>query len=527
MSDSLLQAFAQVFEWRVLAIIVAASAYGLFIGSIPGMTATMAVALLIPITFFLDPVSALAAIVALEACAIFAGDIPAALVRMPGTPSSAAYVDDAYLLVRRGRQNEVFGIALIFSVVGGLVGSIILVTSAPLVALIAFSFTTYEYFWLNMIGLSCAAVVSQGSRLKGTLSLLIGLIISTVGLSEVHSAPRFTFGRDELVAGIDFIPAMIGLFGFSEVLRNVLRPGESAAAVVQEGLHAEGGRSHNFFYRQIWQPFWALFVAAMPLLWARKVYVLLSSLVGAAIGALPGAGADIAAWISFGLSKRLSKKPEEYGRGSLEGLGDSTTANNAALAGAWIPALVFGIPGDSITAIVIGVLLMKNITPGPQIFTNPQQTVLVYAIYITFILSNLLLIPLGYLAIRAGSTLVRMPRRMLMPIIALFCIVGSFAINGRYFDVWVMLVMGVFGFALELKAVPLGPLVLGIVLGGKLEQSFIQCMSKSDSFWDFFARPLAGTLGLICLLLWVYPLLASLWRGTPTPPEQSTPLSGE
>ncbi len=251
-----------------------------------------------------------------------------------------------------------------------------------------------------------------------------------------------------------------------------------------------------------------------------------SSLVGAAIGALPGAGADIAAWISFGISKRLSRKPEEYGRGSLEGLGDSTTANNAALAGAWIPALVFGIPGDSITAIVIGVLLMKNITPGPQIFTIPKQTVLVYSIYITFILANLLLIPLGYLAIRAASTLVRMPRRMLMPIIALFCVVGSYAINGRYFDVWVMLLMGVFGFALELKAVPLGPLVLGIVLGGKLEQTFIQCMSKSDSFWDFFARPLAGALGLVCLLLWVYPLLASLWRGTPSPP-QPTPLAGE
>lgn len=519
MSEAFWTAFEQVFQWRVLAIIIAAAAYGLFMGAIPGLTATMAVALLIPITFFLDPISALGAIVALEACAIFAGDIPAALVRMPGTPSSAAYVDDSYLLVRRGRQTEVFGVSLIFSVVGGLIGAAVLITSAPLVAKIAFKFTTYEYFWLYLIGLSCAAVVSQGSRLKGTLSLLIGLIFSTVGLSEVHSAPRFTFGRDELIAGIDFISAMIGLFGFSEVLRNVLWFERGSGAIIQEDLHSQGKPVGGLMYRHLWKPFKVMVQAALPLLWIRKLHVLLSSLIGTLVGILPGAGADIAAWISFGISRRLSKKPEEYGRGSLEGLGDSTAANNSALAGAWIPALVFGIPGDSITAIVIGVLLMKNITPGPQIFTNPRQATLAYGLYIMFILANLLLIPLGYLAIRAGNMLVRMPRRMLVPIILLFCIVGSYAINGSYFDVGIMMLMGVLGFLLELKQVPLGPLVLGIVLGGKLEQSFIQCMTKSDSLADFFARPLAAFLGLICLLLWFYPLLASIRRRLPPQPE--------
>jgi TctA family transporter len=484
-------------------------------GAVPGLTATMAVALLIPITFFLDPASALGAIVALEACAIFAGDIPAALVRMPGTPSSAAYVDDAYSLVQQGRQHQVFGTALLFSVTGGLIGAAVLITAAPLVAKVAFQFTTYEYFWLYLIGLTSASVVTHGSRLKGTLSMLIGLLFSTVGLSEVHGTARFTFGRDELIAGIDFIPAMIGLFGFSEVLRNVLWIDRGAQAVVQEGLHAGSRSSRSLLYRELITPLVEMLRIASPMLWARKLRVLVSGMIGTVIGILPGAGADIAAWISFGVSKRLSKNPELYGRGSVEGVSDATTANNAALAGAWIPALVFGIPGDSITAIVIGVLLMKNIAPGPQIFTTPKQATMVYCVYIVFILANLLLIPLGYLAVRAGSTLVRMPRRMLVPIILLFCIVGSYAINGSYFDVWVMLLMGVLGFFLEMKGVPLGPMVLGIVLGGRLEQSFIQCLAKSDSLVGFFARPLAGVLGVACLLLWFYPLLRSVVQKLP------------
>lgn len=506
MSETLQAAFGQVLQLKVLLIIVASCAYGLFVGAIPGLTATMAVALLIPLTFFLDPISALGAIVALEACAIFAGDIPSALVRMPGTPSSAAYVDDSYLLVRRGRQNEVFGLMLYSSVAGGLIGAAILITASPLMARIAFNFTTYEYFWLYLIGLSSAAIVSHGSRLKGLLSLLIGLLFSTVGLSEVHSVPRFTFGRDELIAGIDFIPAMIGLFGFSEVLRNALWTERSAAGLAQSSTEKRG------LFQHLWQPLRQMTAAAFAHLRLHKLRTLLSSLIGTAIGVLPGAGADIAAWVSFGLSKRMSAKPEEYGQGSLEGLSDATAANNSALAGAWVPALVFGIPGDSITAIVIGVLLMKNITPGPHIFTNPQQSTLVYSIYIVFVLANLLLIPLGYLAIRAGSTLVRTPRRILVPIILLFCVVGAYAINSSYFDVLVMLGMGLLGFTLELKQVPPGPLVLGLILGGKLEQTFIQCLSKSDSLMDFFVRPVAGALGLSCLLLWAWPLLVSLRR---------------
>jgi TctA family transporter len=470
----------------------------------------MAVALLVPMTFFLDDVTALAAIVTLSACAIFAGDIPTALVRIPGTPSSAAFVDDAYSLRSRGQHNRALGTALLFSAIGGLCGSLVLIAFAPQLAKIAVQFTSYEYFWLTLLGLSCAAVVSSGSMLKGMLALVIGLILSMVGLSEVHSVPRFTFGHDELIAGIDFIPAMIGLFGMSEVLRGVLQKGQEPQLVdsVENGAKSAGG----FFKRLIWVPLTETILAALPDFWRNKFSVIRSSLVGFLVGMLPGAGADIGAWISYAVSKRFSKSPEKYGKGSLEGIRDAASAKNSALAGAWVPALVFGIPGDSVTAIVIGVLLMKNVMPGPQIFTDSTQSILVFGIFITFILANLILIPIGFVAIRVGGLLVQVPRRILLPIILLFCIVGAYSINGSYFDVWVMLGMGILGLVLETYGVPLGPVVLGIILGGRLEHSFIQCLAKSDSYADFFTRPVAATLGVLLIALWLYPLFAYLWK---------------
>ncbi|MBN73034.1 MAG: C4-dicarboxylate ABC transporter permease [Gimesia sp.] len=506
MESTFITAIQNIATPEVLLVIFLSAVYGLFVGSIPGLTATMAVALLIPLTFYLDNLSAIAAIVTLEACSIFAGDIPTTLVRIPGTPSSAAYTDDAYALTRRGLHETSLGVSLVFSVFGGLFGALVLIFAAPQLAKIAFQFTTYEYFWLYVLGLSCAAIVSTGSRLKGALALMIGLMFATVGLSEVHSVPRFTFGFDELFTGINFIPAMIGLFGLSEVFRNTLTSKtDEAAEKLQSAVKEEDDHS---LFRHL-KP---VFGGVLPQFWKRKFSWLRSSCIGSTIGMIPGAGADIAAWISYAVSKKFSNTPEEYGKGSLDAVGDATSANNSALAGAWIPALVLGIPGDSVTAIVIGVLLMKNITPGPEIFQNTEQLVLVHGIYLTFIIANLLLIPLGFLAIRSGSQLVRIPRRILMPMILMFCVVGAYSINGSYFDVWVMLGMGMLGFVLEVFDVPLGPVVLGIILGGQLEQSFVQNLTKDDSLLSFFNRPISAGLGLFCIALWLVPVIMPLIR---------------
>jgi len=240
-----------------------------------------------------------------------------------------------------------------------------------------------------------------------------------------------------------------------------------------------------------------------------KVNVLRSGLIGTFIGILPGAGADIAAWVAYAASKRFSKEPEKYGQGSIEAIVDSGTANNSCLAGDWVPALVFGIPGDSITAIVIGVLFMKGLRPGPMIFE--QQPDIIYAVYLSFILANLLMIPFGYLAIKSSSQMLRVPRNILMPGILMFCIVGSFAINNTVFDVGIMLVMGVVGYFMEANGFPVAPVVLGLVLGPIVEKNFMMSMIKTE--WDvtqFFMRPVSAILCIITILVWFYPLFINL-----------------
>jgi putative tricarboxylic transport membrane protein len=518
MIEAWMQALSRVLgDTQVLAIIAIAAAYGIFMGAVPGLTATMAVALIVPVTFFLDPIPALAAIVTLEACAIFAGDIPNTLLRIPGTPSSAAYTDDSYALCKAGQSQHALGVCLSFSLAGGLFGTAILVLFAPQLARVATRFAAPEYFWLYLLGLSCAVVVSRGSALQATLGLIIGLLLSTVGLSAVHAQARFTFGRAELFQGINFIPAMIGLFGISEIFRNVLRlesKAESGEGSVARGELLAAGpspRAASLWARWMLSPLRPVFGAAVPLLWRRKWHAVRSGMIGSLVGMLPGAGADIAAWVSIAASKRTSKHPQEYGSGSSEGIGDATAANSAALAGAWVPALVFGVPGDSITAIVIGVLLMKNVRPGPEIFQ--KQGVLVYSICLVFLLANLLKVPIGLLVIKTGSYVVRVPRRVLLPAIVLFCMIGSYAISGSYFDIGVMLVMGLLGLVLERHQIPMGPVVLGIILGGPLEERFLQTLTNSQGAVSaFFDRPVAAMLGVTCILLWFTPPLLAMLR---------------
>ncbi|MEX0599027.1 MAG: tripartite tricarboxylate transporter permease [Rhodothermales bacterium] len=500
MSEALLQALQQVvLSPEVLAIVFFSALYGVFMGSMPGLTATMSVALFIPLTYWLDPIPALAGIVTMVACAIFAGDLPTTLLRIPGTPASAAYVDDAYALTREGRSDLALGTMLVSSVAGGLFGAVVLMTLGHQLARVATFFSIAEYFWLYVLGLSSAVVVSRGALSKASLAMLIGLLLSTVGLSAVHTEARFTFGRPELYQGINFIPAMIGLFGLSEVLNNLV--GGTGLGGMTPPSTARRGRSH--VRRYLIGPIVDVIKPGFSVVRRRLRHTFRSGVIGSFVGMLPGAGADIASWVSLAASKRASDTPEAYGKGSIDGISDATAANSSALAGTWIPALVFGIPGDSITAIVIGVLLMKNVNPGPDIFL--EQAGLVYSIYLIFIVANLVLLPVGLLAVKMGSRVVRVPQKLLMPIILLLCIVGAYAINSSNFDVAVMLGMGLLGFGLERMDVPLGPVVLGIILGAPLEERFIQILTSAGGDpLAFFGRPVAAALGVLCIALWVW-----------------------
>lgn len=489
--DVLVQAFGLVTQPYTLGVMLLAAMFGLFVGSMPGLTATMATALLIPFTFFMDPVPAISVIVTAVATAIFAGDIPGALLRIPGTPASAAYCDETYAMTRKGLAERALGIGLVTSVIGGLVGAVVLSFSAPFLAKFAIKFSSFEYFWLACLGLSCAVIISSGSTIKGFVSLLIGLFIATIGIDGTAGHPRFTFGNVELMAGISFIPAMIGMFAISEVLRYV--------ASTHKPLTMPN------------HPPSPVFRGLGPILRKYKMNIVQGSGLGAIIGILPGAGADIAAWISYALAKKRSKTPEKFGTGHPEGLVAAGADNNASIAGAWVPAIVFGIPGDSITAVVIGVLYMKGMNPGPMVFIQSPE--LIYAVFMAFFLANLALLPLGFAAIRMSRQVLRVPQRILMPIILMFCVVGAFAINNTVFGVTLMLALGILAYIMEENGFPVAPAILGIVLGGMVEDNFMSSMIKADGeLMGFFSRPIAATLGVVTILLWMTPLLLALWR---------------
>jgi TctA family transporter len=482
---ALVTAFGLVFDPYTIFVILLSAVFGLFVGAVPGLTATMATALLVPVTFFMPPVPAIASIVTATAMAIFSGDIPGALMRIPGTPASAAYTDESYAMTRNGHAETVLGADLVFSVIGGVFGTIVLVAAAPSLAEVALKFSSFEYFWLVLLGLACAVIISLGDTVKGIVSLLGGLLISSIGLDNPAGHPRFTFGSIELLGSVGLIPMMIGMFAVSEILRYA----------VATDQHAE------IFRAQIGNVFRGMWGLCKKYPWS----VFRGSVLGTAIGALPGAGADIAAWMSYAMSKKFSKTPEKFGTGHVEGIVEAGAANNSALAGAWIPALVFGIPGDSITAIVIGVLYIKGMNPGPTIFINNPENI--YAVFIVFFLANLLMIPLGWACIKAARRILDVPRNVLMPIILLFCVVGAFAINNTLFAVIVILVFGVAAYFMEENGYPVAPAILGVILGTMLEEHFVSSMIKADGqFLGFFERPIAGVLGAVTILVWLWPL---------------------
>lgn len=485
--DILINALAYIDLAAILAIL-AAGLFGLFVGAIPGLTATMAVALMVPFTFFMDPIPALALMISVGASSIYAGDIPGALLRIPGTPASAAYVDDSYLLVKQGKVNQVLGLGLISSVIGGIIGTIILTLAAPSLAQFALKFSSFEYMWLSLLGLSCATLIAGKFITKSLLTLLFGILISTIGFDEFTGQARFTFGFISLYEGVSFIPAMIGLFAISGAIeyyanRNKLEP------IAKDTSHLTQAKGSLNLFKGLGEP-----------LNRRKGSIVRSSVIGTLIGALPGAGADIAAWIAYAVSKKTSKTPELYGKGSEDAIIDASSSNNASLAGSWIPSLVFGIPGDSAAAIIIGVLYMKDMQPGPSLFMfQPDK---LYAVFMLFLIANIALIPLALIVVNFLKKIIQINKDILYPIVIIFSIVGAFAINNSPEAIVVMLVMGVVGYFLQKNHYPLSPIILGMILGPMLERTLLSSLTKSDgNLLAFVERPVSAVLACCFLLV--------------------------
>lgn len=481
---------SDIFSVQGILALLLGGLYGSIFGAIPGLTATLAVALFIPIAFFLDPSIALPAIIAISSVAIYAGDVGSTVARIPGTPASAAYFNQLFGLSRRKGPMYSLGISALGSAVGGVIGAVLLMVSASLIVQLAKQFSSFEYFWIAILGLCAGVFASGGSTVKSLISLLLGLLFSSVGIDPTLGFPRFHFGSPQLMGGLNYIVAMIGLFGFSEVLNHIFRPG----TVIESEVDSQGSAK-------------AFFSQPLLLMIKKKWLIVRSSLMGVLVGFLPGAGADIGAWVSSSLEKMRQKKSNQEAKDD-EIILAGTSSNNAAVASAWIPALSLGLPGDTITAIVLGIFMMKGINPGPLLFE--QQPDLITGLYLTFIISNIFLLPFyGYLTALMAKRLIKTPMPVLLTVVTILCMVGAYAINNDIYDVWIMVGMGFLAFILKKGGFPLAQIVLGMVLGPILEQNFM--VSAIKSRWDlmsFFERPVAMILMLatvaIIYLGWRY-----------------------
>ena len=488
---------AEIFHPQVLIPWLLAMAFGIFVGATPGLTATMAVALVVPLTFNIgDPTLSLALIIGVSFTAIYAGDLPATFLRIPGTPASAAAMLDGYPMALRGQGGLAAQINLLCSAFGGMLGVGILALAAPALARIALDFSSFEYFWLAIAGLSICALVSQGRTLEAWFSGALGILLSMVGLDQFGGATqRYTFGSEALYDGIPFIAAMIGLFGISEVLRNLEKPATANSRMAPVEDRATLGMALKVLKSRVW-------------LWFR------SSTLGSVIGALPGAGADIAAWGAYGLAKKTNGVKEDFGEGAVSGVVAPSSANNAAVAGAWIPALVFGIPGDAVTAIVLGAFLIYGIKPGPLIFDveqgNREQLNQIFAIAF---MTQIFLIPAGWVALRSFRLMLRAPRALILSSVVVFSTVGAFALRSSWFDVFLMYTFGVLGWLLERNRIPLAPLILGLILGPMIEENLRNGLIKADGAWTlFFTRPICAALVGLLVVAYGFPIARKIGR---------------
>ncbi|WP_179134438.1 tripartite tricarboxylate transporter permease [Oceanobacillus timonensis] len=481
----------QLFQPSVILFMILGSVLGLFIGALPGLTATMGVAVLTPLTFWLEPADGLAMLIAIYCTAIFAGDIPAILVNTPGTPASVVTTFDGYKLTQKGKEGIALGINAIYSGLGGLVSVLFLIVASVPISKFALSFGPAEYFSLAVFGLSIMISVASKSIIKGLISGFIGLFIITIGLDPIMNIPRFTYGYPPLLEGFSFIPVMIGLFGLGEVFSQMLGKNENIKVEKRKVGRIIPTKAER---KEVRRPF------------------LVSSVLATFIGAIPGAGGDIASMISWNQNKNMSKgeKKEEYGNGSLGGVTSAAVSNNAVIGGAFTTMMTLGLPGDAVTAILIGSLMMYGLDPGPALFTDNIE--MVHLIFGLLIIANILVIVIGLLGSNLFSRIMLIKQEIIWVAIIIFCVIGSYAINNSYFDVWVMVIAGIAGFLFKKLDIPLGPLILALILGPMAESNFRRALviSQGDGMMIFLTSPIALILLIIAAVSIVIPVIRKL-----------------
>lgn len=460
-------------------------AAGTVIGALPGLTATMGVAILLPLTFGMDSVTGMLTLLAVYCGGIYGGSITAILIKAPGTPASAATVLDGYPMSRRGEGGNALYAALISSVIGGIFSCIMLIFFAPKLAQAALKFGSPEYFSLALFGLTVISVATSKNAFKGLMMASVGLLITMIGIDPIEGVTRFTFGSTNLSSGIALVPAMLGAFALTEVYVKV-RDGDLSAGP------AAGYSKASLKARDLLK-YWKT--------------ILKASCIGTFIGAVPGTGAAISSFLSYNEAKRASKDPESFGKGNIEGVIASETANNAVTGATLIPLLTLGIPGDSVTAILIGALMMQGIVPGPTLFVDDVYWV--YAIMGGLVIINLIMFLEGKFFCRFFINVTKIPANVLIAVIMILCVLGSFAVNNAVFDVKVTLVFGILCYVLSRLDFPMTPLVISMVLGSLAERNLRQSLVMSrGSFSIFLSRPISVMFLAVTFLL----LAVSVWK---------------
>ncbi|MFV0441429.1 MAG: tripartite tricarboxylate transporter permease [Lachnospirales bacterium] len=468
-----LEGLLSVLNLGCITAIIIGVIIGIIFGSIPGLTSTMAVALCLPITFSMTPIMGISMLIALYVGGTSGGLISAILLKIPGTPSSMATTFDGVPMAEKGEAGRALGVGILYSFIGTIFSIIALIFISPTLAKIALKFGPYEYFAICLFALTMIGSMVGDNLLKGLLSAIMGITFSLFGIASIGGVERFTFGITSLENGFDMLPVMIGLFAVAEVLK-VASQGLIEFSNTTGGYKIKGfGISISEFMEQSWN-------------------MVRSALIGIGIGILPGIGGATSNIVAYSVAKQQSKYPEKFGTGIIDGVIATETSNNASIGGALIPLLTLGIPGDTVTAMILGGLTLHGITPGPLLFQNSGT--LVYGIFAAFLIATIVMLIVEYGGIRVFVKVLSVPKYFLLPIVMMLCVVGTYGANHNMFDVWTALIFGIVGFFMSKYKIPQAPLILGFVLGTTIEENLIRgLMYSNNNFLIFFSSPIAAT----------------------------------
>ncbi|RIN23219.1 tripartite tricarboxylate transporter permease [Staphylococcus succinus] len=483
--------FISILEPLTLLLVIMGLVIGVFLGALPGIGSSMAIVLALPFTYFLDIVPAIALLVTIYVGSTYGGSITAILFNTPGTPESVATTFDGYPLAQKGEVGKALGLAISSSAFGGIFAVLVMLFLSPWLSQVALKMHSSEYFALAFLGMAVISSIGSANTIKAIISGLIGIFISTIGVDPITATDRFTFNSIELMNGISYIPIMIGAFALGEVFSQI-----------------SGGQKENDDYDEGNEATSKFKLGAFKIkeFFLYKWVALKSSIIGTVIGILPGTGGSIASFVSYGIAMRTSKNQEKFGKGSEEGLVAPESSNNAAAGGAMIPTLILGIPGSPTTAVILAALVLQGLQPGPQLLSD--QPILLYSVFFAMLIASILTFIVGRLGIRVFELLLKLPYSIIATFIIILSLLGAFAVDNNILNVWIMLIFGVIGYLMKLYDFSVASLILGIVLGPLMEESFRRhLLLNNGNYMSFFHSPITVIILIIALMAIVLPQL--------------------